>query len=104
VRGEAGRFFAHVGLGGVGGRCVFLHHAGIRAVARRTVAGLIHIGEIYLLHRNDTGWVRGVCGSVDYNKDRHIISSQHAFNNNGPQLISSSFSFEVIIFTCTGCI
>jgi hypothetical protein len=68
----------------------------VREFAWRTVTGLIHIGEIYLLHRNDTGWVRGVCGSVDYHKDRQIISSQHAYNSNGPQQISSSFSFEVV--------
>jgi hypothetical protein len=34
---------------------------GIRAVARRTVAGLIHIGEIYPLHKNVARWVREVC-------------------------------------------
>ncbi len=69
-----------------GGRCVFLHHAGIRAVARRTAAGLIHIGEIYPLHKNDARWVRGsvldVFSPVDYHKDRQVISSQPEYSSN----------------------
>ncbi len=73
-KGRQVDIFAHVGLGG---RCVFLHHAVVRAVARRTVAGLIHMGEIYPLHKNDASWRGGSVlddfSTVDYHKDSNVV-------------------------------